>query len=90
MAEFELTQVPERVAERLDAVAADAVTRGQEMFAKALEDQRALLTALAGPASSLLTATAARAQRLAAPPPPAPPPAPAPSGSTGSSDADPS
>lgn len=77
MADFDLTQVPSRVAERLDAVAADAVTRGQEMFAKALEDQRSLLAALMGPAASIATATATRAQQLAEgpPAPPSPPPA---------------
>jgi hypothetical protein len=70
MADFDLTQVPTLVAQRLDAAAADAMTRGQEMFAKALEDQRTLLAALASPAASISTATAARAQRLAEGPAP--------------------
>lgn len=65
MADFDLTQVPTLVAQRLDAVAADAVARGQEMFAKALEDQRTLLAALASPAAAISTATATRAKTLA-------------------------
>ncbi len=96
MADFEFTQIPELVAQRLDAVAADAQTQGQQMFAKALEDQRKLLGELATPASSLLTGTATFAQRLASPPPrPTRPPA-APSGdetpaaSEGASASDPS
>lgn len=86
MADFDLTQVPSRVAERLDAVAADAVTRGQQMFAKALEDQRSLLAALMSPATSIAAATATRAQQLAEGPPPSPPPSPPPPASSPSAE----
>jgi hypothetical protein len=80
MADFDLTKVPELVAARLDAVAADVMTRGQQMFAQALEEQQKLLTALASPAAAIATATATRAQRLASGPPPASPSGTAPAG----------
>lgn len=75
MADFDLTTIPELTAQRLDTVAADCQQRAQDMFEKALADQRTLLASLASPAGPLMTTTSSRVESLAATPPPRTPPA---------------